>query len=385
MLQGRKLRHLPVWLQRKLIGWTQDVLAHRIQEQTCDAAKRRANEELSGFEFRNQVARIKSHPRRIYFEVTRKCNLSCRMCQHSFERLDTRDIDIGLLDAIKPILPYNEDIALLGCGESLTTPVFFEVLRQLPTGLSTRLISNGILMDEDACEQLVKNKLSICSISIDATDEDIYERIRGKRKFSQVIRNIETLVRIKQRHNSKLPFLCLSFVAMRSNIDQLPEFVCMAKRLGAEFVAVGYLNVFREELREESLLYDREHSNQVIEQAREIATELGLGMELPKPFNLDVDPFNREPTSEFLPCSEPWEFVYISNDGTVKPCCIDNRPMGNLHEKSFEEIWNDEPYRRFRRAVNTSRRSGICLQCVDFRYRDVDDPRHHFLTKLAQE
>jgi len=212
----------------------------------------------------------------------------------------------------------------------------------------------------------------------DAADEETYKFIHQAPVFSKIVRNLEALTRIKKEMGSELPVLNLGFVAMKANIDQLPEFIHLASCVGAATVGVGHLTVFRESLRDQSLVYHREHANEILIETRKVADELGIQVNLPEPFNTDVDPWNHEFAVQLGVCREPWEFVYVDNVGTVRPCCIHETVVGDLHKQSFDEIWNGESYRRFRAVVNTSKRYGMCLKCFDYRYRDPDNPRQYF-------
>lgn len=376
--QGRFLSKLPPFLRNRLIRWTQQVLAGRRDHTTDPNESREINRRLSQFEVRNQTERVLSRPKRIYFEITRKCNLRCQMCPHSFLDLDRSDIELSLLDSIAEVLPYNEDMALFGCGESLTSPVFMQALSRLPKELNTRLITNGILLNEENARLLVQHQLSACTVSIDAAKPETYQFIHGVDKFHQVIENIETLNRVKKELNSDCPTLVLGYVVMKANLDQVPDFIRLAARLRAASAGVGHLSVFRESLKEQSLIYHREEANRVFEQARKVADELGFCANLPEPFDLSVDPWHHQfPTIRGL-CPEPWEFMYVDNVGTVRPCCLHEQIVGDLHKQSFEEIWNGDAYRKFRAVVNTPERYGMCLRCFDYRYRIVDNPDQYF-------
>ncbi len=52
---------------------------------------------------------------------------------------------------------------------------------------------------------------------------------------------------------------------------------------------------------------------------------------------------------EAIPCYIGWIFCRIMADGQVAPCCRGvNIPMGDLHEKSFTDIWFSDKYNKFR-------------------------------------
>jgi hypothetical protein len=45
------------------------------------------------------------------------------------------------------------------------------------------------------------------------------------------------------------------------------------------------------------------------------------------------------------------EFSQILANGEVRFCCYCLLPMGNLHERSFAEIWSGAPYQAVRREA----------------------------------
>jgi MoaA/NifB/PqqE/SkfB family radical SAM enzyme len=53
-------------------------------------------------------------------------------------------------------------------------------------------------------------------------------------------------------------------------------------------------------------------------------------------------------------CSRPWSQTTFLSDGTAVCACIDagrTNPLGNIRERSFEEIWNGPEYQRLRSAI----------------------------------
>jgi radical SAM protein with 4Fe4S-binding SPASM domain len=63
-------------------------------------------------------------------------------------------------------------------------------------------------------------------------------------------------------------------------------------------------------------------------------------------------------------CYFLWRRVYIGPHGEVVPCCLSGIPsMGNLRERPFPEIWNNEAYQRLRRRVHTTDPPAPCKDC----------------------
>ncbi len=62
----------------------------------------------------------------------------------------------------------------------------------------------------------------------------------------------------------------------------------------------------------------------------------------------------------------PWHNCYVTWEGDVVPCCYfyDNQiSFGNVLDKPFAEIWNNDKYKKFRGTMAKSRDQPICQTC----------------------
>ncbi len=65
-----------------------------------------------------------------------------------------------------------------------------------------------------------------------------------------------------------------------------------------------------------------------------------------------------------IPCYYGWLSVMIQADGKVYPCCRCYKPLGNVYEKEFHEIWYGNAYRSFRKeAMDINRRKSSVESC----------------------
>lgn len=66
-------------------------------------------------------------------------------------------------------------------------------------------------------------------------------------------------------------------------------------------------------------------------------------------------------------CLQIFLYPAVRADGAVFPCCIaaysEDLKMGNLHDESFEEIWNTEKYSKFRSDFLTGKNE-VCNDCL---------------------
>ncbi|MCX7919118.1 MAG: radical SAM protein [bacterium] len=344
--------------------------------------KKRYNQKLNEIESQQQVLQVYSYPTRMSIEITRNCNLRCQICPQSFLEVDGQEISSDTIDAVKSLIPYQDYIAVFGFGESLTAPHFFDYLARLPftNEQTVALITNGILMTKEISRQIITSPINVLLISLDTVNPQTYHFIRGVNFLPRLIEHIEQLNELKSQLHTNKPQLRLGFVAMKRNIAELPDFIRFAHRVGAEDVDVGYLNVFREELREESLYYEPELTLRYLLEAKQIAQELNVRLNIPELERFEVTKQGfilREKTKK--PCVEPWQFVYINSNGTVTPCCINTSILGDISKTPFSLIWNNELYRRFRKQVNTATAPYRCRYCFDCRYKDIQNINQHMI------
>ncbi|MBI4767538.1 MAG: SPASM domain-containing protein [Deltaproteobacteria bacterium] len=64
------------------------------------------------------------------------------------------------------------------------------------------------------------------------------------------------------------------------------------------------------------------------------------------------DPRELSLTGKF--CTDPFDSVLISNDGSVHLCCPSNMPIivGNVYQQTFEEIWNSDIAQEIRHSIH---------------------------------
>jgi radical SAM protein with 4Fe4S-binding SPASM domain len=71
-------------------------------------------------------------------------------------------------------------------------------------------------------------------------------------------------------------------------------------------------------------------------------------------------------------CTWPWDAAYVTSAGIVQPCCMvmgdDRVSLGDLTSTSFTHIWYGEPYREFRRRLDSSNPPDVCRGCSLYRH-----------------
>ena len=133
------------------------------------------------------------------FELTPLCNLDCTMCyvheshgRYSVQDLLPSDVWIKCIDdACRSGMLF----AQITGGECLTYPDFDRVyLYLLSQGVSTSVLSNGILLTQERVAFFTEYKPHLIQVSLYGSSEDAYERVTGKRMFRKAIEGIRRLI-----------------------------------------------------------------------------------------------------------------------------------------------------------------------------------------------
>lgn len=161
-------------------------------------------------------------PNKITFLQTMRCNLRCRHCcvaDMPNQNLESMSLDKAkkALDRCLLIMDEKEKgLSFLGgeplCGEKF--PELVEYARSL--GFKVGLSTNGTLVDEAFARMAKKNNINV-QISLDGTDRESHEFVRGKGTWDSVISAIRLL-------NKYCVDIQTNLVYHRGNINKLEEY-----------------------------------------------------------------------------------------------------------------------------------------------------------------
>lgn len=149
---------------------------------------------------------IRSCPNQIYVDLTTRCNLRCRYCdiwKNPPVEEPSAEVWLSTFEALLDRIKYPK-INLSG-GEPMLHPAFFEILE-----LACRkhayigFVSNGTMLTWKNIERLAALKLSNINISLDSTDSEIFDGIRGKKGHTaELLDNIVCLKRALEAGHSQ--------------------------------------------------------------------------------------------------------------------------------------------------------------------------------------
>lgn len=229
-------------------------------------------------------------PMFINLEVVRgKCNLKCRMCLGTNSPNHPNRFDYMPAEEFRKTLAAAPSIqgVTLSSGDSdpLLHPQFgtlIEIAQEHEILLD--LFTNGHPLSVRVARQMVESGVvQMINFSIDASTQETYSRIRGD-DLSRLRGKIDMLASMKREFNRNLPWFSFSFVAMRDNIHELPDFVTMAHSHGAQRVFVEDLIGWDADPNGNIVATDHPRWREFVADARARASEYGIKLALPERF-----------------------------------------------------------------------------------------------------
>ena len=330
-------------------------------------------------------------PANVGLNLTRRCNLKCKMCMQN-RNIESPKSDAPWFDArqemplqhwlqlVDELATFRPWVSVTG-GEPLLYPGFKELIQRIKEKrLAVDLTTNGLLL-ENVADLLVGLGIEIVYVSVDGPEE-VHEEIRGlKGSFKRTMEGIRALLEARKSHKQYGPLTIMNCTMTKSNLHILDQMVPLAIEQGVdmlqfihpffntkenaekhnrifspEFTAKKELDVihpslpegefYESELIEEDVELIKTHISKAQTQAKgQIAVKMipGLSNDVLHPYYLDLDyPFSQV-------CKALWVKCRVLPDGTVSPCL--HVMAGNIKEKPLLELWNGSQMRTLRRMI----------------------------------
>lgn len=319
--------------------------------------RQRANSALNIEELESGATYLKSYPRRLVLEMTSACNIKCVFCGRDEAEFNQTYLKLDVLDKLSNVLEYCEEVTLFGWGEPTINPQFSQFLERLnTTSVRKYFVTNGTRLDK-FIDDIFTHRVDIIAISLDGPSSLVNDKIRVGAKFEKVTENIRAIVRKKEELGVGYPYLNFVFVAMESNIRELPKMVQLAKDLHMQEVKVVFLTAFSTQMLPQSLYNKQDVIRAVFDEALALAEKLEIHLKLPYIQGEDIacDKYHKD-------CFVGWRDFFIGSDDSIRPCQSTSLKLGALSDyTTFEEAWNSPLMQDFRKRVNDEKT--MPLQC----------------------
>lgn len=270
---------------------------------------------------RTQAARW---PDIVQIESTNLCNAKCVFCPRDdmFRRQGVMEMDLFRKVVDECAALGITHVRVHNYGEPFLDRQLVEKVRYAKErGIAeVGMISNGSLITEEIAQGMIDAGLDAINISVDASGKEVFESTRLNLNYDDVIRNIETLVRLRKASGKVRPKLILSFVRQNNSVDE----------------------------------------QRFIDHWRQVADKIHIT-------DLHNWAGTLNATSHVtFPCYRMWQTFTVLWDGRVSLCCADfdgRHILGDLRTQSIAQVWNSPAYLDVRRQHLESGGPEICRSC----------------------
>jgi len=288
--------------------------------------------------------------RLIEISLTDRCQCRCKHCFAVTEvdsellkkELSTAEV-ISLLDDISRA--GGIEVCFSGGEPLLRSDILLLVNHAHKIGLVTRLITNGVLLNEQVIKDLKQAGLNWCSISIDSPKPQIHDEFRGYTGcFEKAINGLRMLVK------HQIP--CSIITVARKDLiysGGLEEIVNLGQDLGVTVVRINFpVPIGRFKDQQEQVLSFEER-----EKVRKLLRCGIVSMESPR---------------EGTKCTAAVTKINVLPNGDITPCVFVPLSYGNIRQRKLIEIWRDmEDY------IRRYKEKGQCPMCDPFLRKKLFD------------
>lgn len=310
-----------------------------------------------------------------------ECNANCKMCglsKYISENDPKRKQNLNITD-IRNLLSA---LKKLGCshvtfsgGEPTLSPILIDCIKcAVENEMLVAINTNGYLLNEGYIKNLIDAGVKIFTFSIDSPIEEQQDEIRGLRGCYKSITNAIDVINEYNNKSSNKVFVLVNCVLLKENIRNIHMFTEFYKKHHFDHINLSPASI---QTKWDQWTVENNSIRTSIMDVRYFKKEVyPLLKNYDWPFHVE-DPYeddnienNIHSRYSYIPlsCFIPFLHTVIQSNGDVIPCCYanDNFIMGNIKEKSLEEIWNNEKYKTFREKVKTSQLFEMCQSCRQY-------------------
>lgn len=321
---------------------------------------------------------IHYYPYNLILQLTSNCNLRCKHCFFCGNtKAYSPEDDLTEEEMLRHLRYLVEEVNILYCsitgGEIFTSNYIFKILEYLKSkNIVIELLTNATLITEKTAERLSKllnHKTDTIQVSLEGATKDINDEMRGEGVFKKVTQSVKFLT---ERDLTVL----LSYTINSKNSNQLSDMYDLCKTL-----KISQLNIGRFQLFNLSQKYLEPKSDEIFINIAKLIQKfqkdktVKIKTRCLKTFDflnydtgirllnekLDNETFDIPQNLSCRPRHDQFTLFANGDISLCYNCDIEDLCIGNLKEKSFDEIWAN----RFSKSIFQERKieNVICKDC----------------------
>jgi Fe-coproporphyrin III synthase len=308
--------------------------------------------------------------------ATDRCNSRCVTCD--YWRHGRTDLTLASVSRLlQGLRELQTQVVLLSGGEPLLNPEWPEIAQALrANGQQVWLLTSGLSLLKHS--RRVAELFDNVTVSLDGTNAQTYQAIRGLDAFDKVCEGIRAMAPLG------LP-ATLRVTLQRANYRQLPKFVSLARQLGAAAVSFLSVDVANPHAfgRTEAFANDLALAEEDLPALEQLLIELegdeaisfadGFIAENPQKLRRILQYFRANlGLCDYPPvrCNAPEFSAVVGAGGAVHPCFFIEGPT-DAARSALPLALRGESMQQLREAIRKGDRSE-CKSCVCHMWRDLD-------------
>lgn len=375
--------------------------------------------------WRTATQNVFSGPKHVSIDIANSCTHNCNFCTlYNPETLAEfkskknpdeikyykKQIEGKECSAFLTSLPDEvETIIFAGVGDPFTHPDMMDFVRQVAHKKIYQIIySNFSYLTENQLDEIAAitdNNISFV-INLSAGSGEVYSKVRTnqtRETFNKVVRNIQMarernidisllFIICKENYQDVLSFIDLALELKVNSISIRPMEVhskATAKHILNEIeerefakfakMALALIQLNKVHIKDPSFLESicKKHSSMLKEFSPVVMQKINDGNKL-SDYYLEK------------PCWIGFDYVSVSVEGFLIPCCISGYSLGNVFKSDWSTVWHSGPMENFRAHMKTIHQKKFhhsdpewffCQQCPHTRINSLKNDQIEFLNK----
>ncbi|MDD2773586.1 MAG: radical SAM protein [Elusimicrobiales bacterium] len=294
-------------------------------------------------------------PFKIEVEHTTVCNKKCIFCMHTHWNEKQEQMSFENYKKLVDSIPCLKWINLAGLGSAFLHKDFIKMAEYARARhINFNFVDEFEFFDEEKARKIVELGVNSIYVSFDAAKKETYETIKKGCDYDTALRNLKTLLRVKEEMKSPFPVVHFRFLVTKLNYREMPAYMDLIASLpnrGAR-ARVEFIGLITFPGIEDQYMPLSAIPEDIVAQVYERAIANKINLYFAHSDNTALPDMSR--------CVR-WTEPFVLVDGNIISDCailmqgrrnyLKSVSLGNLFETPMPDIWNSARYKAFRNCV----------------------------------